>query len=106
MPSVDLGYHGSRPVEPQTRLQPRGRPMPFAELKQIGTTIRLRRGEVQYEILVYPDPEGFHAVWRCECRMAGRSDGTSPTTEMAIDGARIKLHSHHQRMHAENHEGG
>jgi hypothetical protein len=41
-------------------------------------------------------------VWRCQCRMAGRSNGCSPTPELAIDAARVGLHSHHSRRHAHN----
>jgi hypothetical protein len=76
--------------------------MPTGELKQIGMTKRVRQDDTQYEIFVYADPEGFHAVWRCECRIAGRSDGSSPTTAIAIDAAKVHLQLHHSRRHAEN----
>jgi hypothetical protein len=80
--------------------------MSSGELQQIGTTKRIRCDDIQYEILVYADPGGFHAVWRCECRMAGRSDGSSPTTAIAIDAVKVHLQSHHSRRHAENQTKG
>jgi hypothetical protein len=62
-----------------------------SELKQIGMTKRFRQGEIQYEIMVYANPDGFHAVWRCKCRTAGRTEGASETADTAISAARRHL---------------
>jgi hypothetical protein len=73
--------------------------MSSAELKQVGATKHVRHDDIHYELMVYADPDGFHGVWRCQCRMAGRSTGSSPTTQMALDAATVNLHSHHLRRH-------
>lgn len=75
--------------------------MPSSELKQIGPTKRIRHDYIQYEIMVYANPDGYHAVWRCECRTAGRSEGTSETAEIAVSAARKHLKLHHMRKHAD-----
>lgn len=54
------------------------RAMSSAELKQVGTTKHVLYDDIHYEIMVYADPDGFHGVRRCQCRMAGRSNGSSP----------------------------
>jgi hypothetical protein len=85
--------------EPAARVAVEGTRVPPRMLTQVGATRHFNRDDIHYEIMVYADPKGFHAVWQCQCRIAGRSSDSSPTTEMAIDAAKVNLRAHHLKRH-------